>query len=145
MLVPNQLVLETNHPSTERSTVRFESTPEVNGHSHFSRYRNSRDRSLSVEDRDVSLRAGLLRYKSGYADNSSLPKLKMNNIDGSPLEWPECSSMFIATVHQRPIADSEKMSQLETLLTVKARSAISGMGYSGQFYGAAWSILERKF
>ena len=37
------------------------------------------------------------------------------------------------------------MSHLKTLLTGKARSAISGMGYSEQFYGAAWSILERKF
>ena len=53
--------------------------------------------------------------------------------------------MFIATVDQRPIQDSEKMSHLKTLLTGKARSAISGMGYSGQFYGAAWSILEKKF
>ena len=53
--------------------------------------------------------------------------------------------MFIATVDQRPIPDSEKMSYLKTLLKGKARSAISGMGFSGQFYGAAWSILERKF
>ena len=53
--------------------------------------------------------------------------------------------MFIATVDQRQIPDSEKMSHLKTLLTGKARSTISGMGYSGQFYGAAWRILERKF
>ena len=53
--------------------------------------------------------------------------------------------MFIATVDQQPVPDSEKMSHLKTLLTGKARSAISGIGYSGQFYGAAWSILERKF
>ena len=45
----------------ERSTARFEVTPEVNRHSHFSQYRSSRDRSSSVEDRDVSPRAGLLR------------------------------------------------------------------------------------
>ena len=53
--------------------------------------------------------------------------------------------MFIATVDKRTIPDSEKMSHLKTLLTGKAKSAISGMGYSGQFYSAAWSILERKF
>ena len=53
--------------------------------------------------------------------------------------------MFIATVDQRPIPDSEKMSHLKTLLTGNARSAIPGLDYSGQFYGAAWSILERKF
>ena len=43
------------------------------------------------------------------------------------------------------IPDSEKMGYLKTLLTGKAKSAISGMGYSGQFYTAAWNILERKF
>ena len=129
----------------DRSTARLEVTPEVNRQSHFSRYCSSRDRSSSIEDRDVSPRAGLLRYNSGYAGSSSLTKLKLNNFDGNPIEWPEWASMFIATVDQRPIPDSEKMSHLKTLLTGKARSAISGMGYSGQFYGAAWSILERKF
>ena len=127
-----------------RSPLRFEATPEVNRYSHFSRYRSSRNRSSCVEDRDVSPIAGL-RYNTGDSGSSSLPKLKLKNFDGNPLEWPEWSSMFIATVDQRPIPDSEKMSHLKTLLTGKARSAISGMGYSGQFYGAAWSILERKF
>ena len=131
-------------PTLERPTARFEVTPEVNRHTHFSRYRSSRDRSSSVEDRDVSPRASL-RHNNSYSGSSSLPKPKLNNFDGNPLEWPEWSSMFMATVDQRPIPDSEKMSHLKTLLTGKAKSAISGMGYSGQFYGAAWSILERKF
>ena len=74
-----------------------------------------------------------------------LPKQKLNNFDGNPLERPEWSSMFIVTVYQRPIPDSEKMSHLKILLTGKARSAISGIGYSRQFYGNAWSILERNF
>ena len=53
--------------------------------------------------------------------------------------------MFFARVDQRPIPDSENKSHLKTLLTCKTRSAISVMGYSGQFDGAARSILERKF
>ena len=134
-----------NFLTPKRSTARFEATPEVNRQNHFSRYRSSRDRSSGVEDRDVFPRAGFLQYNSGYAGSSSLPKLKLNNSDGNPLEWPEWSSMFIATVDQRPIPDSKKMSHLKTLLTGKAKSAISGMGYSGQFYGAAWSNLEKKF
>ena len=69
----------------------------------------------------------------------------MNHFDGNPLQWPEWSSFFIATVDLRPIPDSEKMSHLKTLLKGKTRSAISGMGYSRQFFGAAWSILERSF
>ena len=116
----------------------------MNKYSHFSRYRSSRNRSSSVEDRDVSPRA-ILRYNNGYSGSSNLPKLNLNKFEGNLLEWPEWSSMFIATVNQRPIPDPEKVSHLKTLLTGKARSAISGMGYSGQFYGAAWSILDRKF
>ena len=50
--------------------------------------------------------------------------------------------MFIATVDQRPIPDSEKVSHLKTLLTGKANSAISGMGYSGQFYAAGEEIWK---
>ena len=84
----------------ERSTARFEVTPEVNRPSHFSRYRSSRDRSSSVEDREVSPRASLLRYNSGYASSSNLTKLNLDNFDRNPLERPEWSSMFIATVDQ---------------------------------------------
>ena len=89
----------------DRSTARFEVTPEVKRQSHFSRYRSSRDRSSSVEDLDVSLRAGLLRYNSEYAGSSNLSKLKLNNFDGNTLEWPEWTSMIIATVDHRPIPD----------------------------------------
>ena len=96
----------------DRSTARFEVTPEVNRHSHFSRYRSSRGGSSTLEDREVSPRAGLLRYNSGYAGSSSLPKLKLNNFDGKPLEWPEWASI----VNQRPIPDSEKMSHLKQSL-----------------------------
>ena len=37
------------------------------------------------------------------------------------------------------------MSHLKTLLTGKTKSAISGMGYSGEFYTQAWELLGRKF
>ena len=53
-------------------------TPEVNRHSHFLRYRSSRDRFSSVEDRNVSPRAGL-RYNTLYSASSNLPTLKLNN------------------------------------------------------------------
>ena len=37
------------------------------------------------------------------------------------------------------------MTHLETLLTGKAKHLISGVGYSGEFHSAAWSIQERTF
>ena len=77
------------------------------------------------------------------SSSSQLPKL--SSFYGNPLEWPEWSNMFKATVHHCDIPDSEKMSHLKTLLTGKAKSAISGMGYSGEFYAQAWELLGRKF
>ena len=49
--------------------------------------------------------------------------------------------MFIATVDQCPIPDSERMSHLETLLTIMAKSAISGGAIpdsSMMLHGAFW-------
>ena len=126
-----------------RPRARFDVSPERNKHRHYPWYPNSRERSATVEERDTSPIAGR-HYNTGHS-SSSLPKLRLNNFDANPLEWPEWSSMFIATVDKRMIPDSEKMSHLKTLLTVKAKSAISGMGYSGHVYSAAWNILERKF
>ena len=122
-----------------RSTACFEVTPEVNRPSHFLRYRSSRDRSSSVEDQDVSPRPGI-KYNTGYAGSSNLPKMKLNNFDETLSNGR--SGLVCSLLQWTP--DSEKTSHLKTLLTGKARSAISVMGYSGQFYGAAWSILERK-
>ena len=79
------------------------------------------------------------------SSSSQLPKLKLSSFDGNTLEWPEWSNMFKATVHHRDTPDSEKMSRLKTLLTGKAKSAISGMGYSREFYAQAWELLGRKF
>ena len=126
-----------------RPRARFDVSAERNKHRHYPWCPNSRERSASVEERDISRIAGR-HYNTGHS-SSSLPKLRLNNFDGNPLEWLEWSSMSIATIDKRMIPDSEKMSHLKTLLTGKAKSAISGKGFSGQFYGAAWNILERKF
>ena len=37
------------------------------------------------------------------------------------------------------------MSHLKTLLTGKDRAALASMGYSGDLYGEAWTLLERRF
>ena len=40
---------------------------------------------------------------------SGLPKLKLTEFSGDPLEWPEWSGLFDVVVHQKPISDTEKM------------------------------------
>ena len=126
-----------------RPRAHFDVSPERKKHRHYPWYPNSRERSASVEERDTSPIAGR-HYSTGHS-SSSLPNLLLKIFDGNPLERPERSSIFIATIDKRMIPDSAKISHLKTLLTGKAKSAISGMGYSGQFYSAAWNILERKF
>ena len=44
---------------------------------------------------------------------SSLPKLKLAEFSGDPLEWPELSHLFQATVHAANIDDSVKMIHLK--------------------------------
>ena len=76
---------------------------------------------------------------------SGLPKLKLTEFSGDPLEWPEWSGLFDVVVHQKPISDTEKMQYLKTSLTGYAKAAISGMGSSSQSYYHAWDILCEKY
>ena len=77
--------------------------------------------------------------------NRSLPKLKLREIDGNPLDWPEWSGMFLSTIHSSSISRDEKLSHLKTLLVGKAKRAVNGMGYSGTMYDQAWNTLQGKF
>ena len=76
---------------------------------------------------------------------TSLPKLKLSEFHGDPLEWPEWSSLFTATIHNAPIDDKAKMSHLKTLVKGRAKAAIAGLGYSGVMYSAAWNALVTNF
>ena len=76
---------------------------------------------------------------------TSLPKLKLPEFHGDPLEWPEWSSLFTATIHNAPIDDNAKMSHLKILVKGKAKAAIVGLGYSGVMYSAAWNVLVTNF
>ena len=137
----------------DRSTARFEATPEVNRHSHFSRYRSSQDFSSSVEDREDSPRAGL-RYSSSYSVSSNLPKPKLNNFDGNHLEWLDWFSMFIATVDQWPIPNSEEMSTWKPYWQAKqcqqtlewaildSSMVLHGSFWKGNLEGLMWSLTH---
>ena len=76
---------------------------------------------------------------------TSLSKLKLSDFHGDPLEWPEWSSLFTATIHNAPIDDNAKMSHLKTLVKGKAKAAIAFLGYSGVMYSAAWHALVTNF
>ena len=83
--------------------------------------------------------------KEDYYIRSSLPKLKLTEFSGDPLEWPEWSQLFQATVHAANIDDSVKMNHLKTMVTGKAKEAIAGLGYTAEMYNVAWNVLVRNF
>ena len=83
--------------------------------------------------------------KDDYYIRSSLPKLKLAEFSGDPLEWPEWSQLFQATVHAANIDDIVKMNHLKTMVTGKAKEAIAGLGYTAEMYNVAWNVLVRNF
>ena len=76
---------------------------------------------------------------------ASLPKLKLAEFSGDPLEWPEWSGLFLSTVHAANIDTSLKMNHLKTLVTGKAKEVIAGLGYTGDMYDIAWNTLVAPF
>ena len=74
-----------------------------------------------------------------------MPKLKLAEFLGDPLEWPDWSQLFQATVHAANIDDSVKMNHLKTMVTDKAKEAIAGLGYTAETYNVAWNVLVRNF
>ena len=83
--------------------------------------------------------------KDDYFIRSSLPKQKLAELSGDPLEWPEWSQLFQATVHAANVDDSVKMNHLKTRVTGKAKEAIAGLGYTAEMYNVAWNVLVRNF
>ena len=83
--------------------------------------------------------------KDDYYIRSSLPKLKLTEFSGDPLEWPEWSQLSQATVHAANIDDSVKMNHLKTMVTGKAKEALAGLGYTAEMYNVAWNVLVRNF
>ena len=80
--------------------------------------------------------------RDDYYIRSSLPKLKLAEFSGDPLEWPEWSQLFQATVHAANIDESVEMNHLKTMVTGKAKEAIAGLGYTAEMYNL---VLVRNF
>ena len=108
---------------------------------------NSRNRSAESRNRStMNHTTPQVNYQPVPSSGASgLPKLKLTEFSGDPLEWPEWSGLFDVVVHQKPISDTEKMQYLKTSLTDQAKAAISGMGFSSQSYYHAWDILCEKY
>ena len=85
-----------------------------------------------------------LNARDDYFISSSLPKIKLSEFSSDPLEWPEWSQLFQATVHAVNMDDSVKINHLKTMVTGKVKEAIAGMVYTAEMYNVAWNVLVRN-
>ena len=121
-------------PPLTRTTFQLQGTSAVQDRNRSqSPINNSRNRSAESRKRSTMNQTTpqVIYQPVPSSGASGLPKLKLTEFSGDPLEWPEWSGLF-DVVHQKPISDTEKMQYLKTSLTAQAKAAISGMGFGSQ-------------
>ena len=74
-----------------------------------------------------------------------LPEWKLAQYSGDPLHWHEWFGQFKYAIDAAPLTDDVKLTYLKTLVTGKAKTAISEFAYCGAMYRDALKTLERKF
>ena len=74
-----------------------------------------------------------------------LPEWKLAQYSGDPLQWHEWFGQFKSAIDAAPLTDDVKLTYLKTLVTGKAKTAISEFAYCGAMYRDALKTLERKF
>ena len=72
-----------------------------------------------------SIKSPTFRIAATANSQRNLPKLKLREFDGDPLDWPEWSGMFLATVDSSNISKDKKMSHLKFCLVGKAKRAVN--------------------
>ena len=135
-------------PPLTRTTFQQQGTSAVQDrNSSQSPINNSRNRSAESRNRSTMNHTTpqVIYQPVPSSGASGLPKLKLTEFSGDPLEWPEWSGLFDVVVHQKPISDTEKMQYIKTSLTGQTKAAISGMGFSSQSYFHAWDIICEKY
>ena len=106
---------------------------------------NSRNRPMESQIQTTVIQATPQVIYQPCGDPRGLPKLKLTEISGNPLEWPDWAELFDCIMHQKRLSDIEKMQYLKISLTGQAKPTISGLDFSSKAYYQAWDVLCRKF
>ena len=77
--------------------------------------------------------------------NDPLPEWKPAQYNGDPLQWHERYGQFKSAIESQSLTDDVKLTYLKTLLTGKAKIAITEFAYCGLMYKDALKTLELKF
>ena len=67
------------------------------------------------------------RDQSAYVQASFLPKLKLGEFSGDPIDWPEWSSMFQSTIGFNRLSNDDKLAHLRTKLVGSAKRVFQGV------------------
>ena len=100
---------------------------------------NRHDNNFVSSQMSSSFKSPVFSIAPTANSQRSVPKLKLREVDGNPLDWPEWSGMVLATVDSSNISKDKKMNQMKTLLVGRAKRAVNGMGYAGAMYDHAWN------
>ncbi|XP_073959385.1 uncharacterized protein [Choristoneura fumiferana] len=86
-----------------------------------------------------------IEEKGGASATTRLPKLELPSYSGDCLKWTEFWDRFRASIHERNIADSEKMAYLLGSLSGLAKESVSGLGVTDNNYIIAIDTLKNRF
>ena len=82
--------------------------------------------------------------REDYYNKSSVPKLKLAEFSGDPVEWPEWLKLFQANINVANEHDNLKMNFVKTRIRGKTKEAIAGLGYTAEMYNVAKNMLVRN-
>ena len=78
--------------------------------------------------------------------SKSIPKVKLPQFSGNPLEWPQWFGLFQALVDsQQSLSSTEKMVHLQAAVTGLAQKSIAGFMYNPELYQEALNVLKERF
>ncbi|KAL7299350.1 hypothetical protein TKK_0007923 [Trichogramma kaykai] len=75
-----------------------------------------------------------------------LPRIELNEFDGTHKEWESFRDLFLSLVHNDPgLSDVKRLHYLKTSLRGDAASAIQGFEITAQNYQSAWAALLSRY
>ena len=66
--------------------------------------------------------------------NGPVPEAKLSQYNGDPLQWHDWYGQFKSAIDSQSLTDDVKLTYLKTLVTGKAKTAISEFAYCGAIY-----------
>ena len=76
---------------------------------------------------------------------SKLPKIYIQKFDGVKTDWPRFWGQFVDNVDKNQLAETNKLTYLQSYLTPKVSLNIQGLPYSAEGYAQAKEILQKKY